>query len=71
MGTIIKFPTTRTVTNNERHYLKNLQTAIKTVRREYYLDNKQYNLMIQRVTNFMRKQWVVYENEVLERLPPN
>ena len=65
------FPRMRTtaITPNERHHLKNLQIAIKSVRREYYNENiKNFNkayasyLTIQMLVNFMRSQWVKYEN---------
>jgi len=70
MGKIVAFPTTRKINPIERHYLAKLQTAIKTVRSEYYLENKNdkklgpkysKSLMLQRLVNFMHDQWGVYE----------
>ena len=77
MGNLIKFPRARTTAtnHNERHKYMRIQDAIKSVRYEYYKENlkkfnKNYarNLMVQRVVEFIRKQWVIYDNEILARL---
>ena len=71
MGNLIKFPRaiTTATNHNERHKRTRIQAAIQSVRFEYYkenlkLFNKNYarNLMVQRVVEFMHKQWVIYES---------
>ena len=80
MGELIQFPRAKTTTinDNERHIRVRLQESIKSVRNKYYNENLEifekyyaYSLMVQRVVEFMHKQWVVHDNKLLARLPPS